>query len=130
MTSSLDKPHCVECSKSADLYCKGCHAASYCSGACQRRHWIQHQNLCVSIGQLQREKMHVTENDIRATVNNVSPSLKSHIVKIIGERCLVTCKLNNKTMALLWDTGAQVSLVNRSWLKSNFPEAQILPQAS
>ena len=37
-----------------------------------------------------REKMHVTENDIKATVNNVSPSLKSHIVKIIGERCLVT----------------------------------------
>lgn len=123
VTSSFDKPYRVNCDKTAEFRYKGCHAPSYCSGACQRKHRIQHRNLCVSIGHLQWGKMHVTDKEIRGTVNNVFPSLKSQLVNAIDERCSVTCKINYKTMSLLWDTGSQVSFVNGNWLKSNFPAA-------
>ena len=47
------------------------------------------------------------------------------IVKLIGEKCLISCFLQGtKTQALL-DTGAQVSIILTSLLNDNFPEIEI-----
>jgi len=36
---------------------------------------------------------------------------KDLIVKLIGEECVIDCKLDSKSTKCLWDTGAQVSLI-------------------
>lgn len=53
--------------------------------------------------------------------------MPSKVVSLIGSQCDVVCSFNDKTVTVLWDTGAQVSLVNTSWWKENFPQKEILP---
>ena len=33
--------------------------------------------------------------------------------------------INNKTYKGLWDTGSMVTVINKHWLKSNFPNEKI-----
>ena len=41
---------------------------------------------------------------------------KSDMVGLVGQKCTINCFLNGKKRQLLWDTGAQVSLVSKRWL--------------
>ena len=52
-------------------------------------------------------------------------NLKLKLVKLVGERPLVNIHLNKKKIRGLWDTGAMISLVNKSFLKENFPDVKI-----
>jgi hypothetical protein len=42
------------------------------------------------------------------------------LISRVGQRCTVTGKINGKTVEVLWDTGAQVSIVSAKYLKENF----------
>ena len=39
---------------------------------------------------------------------------------MVGERCTVNCIVNNKPSKLLLDTGAQLSIINKDKLESDF----------
>lgn len=53
------------------------------------------------------EKHEVKE--IKGKVNNIGPN----IVNLVSKPCLVCLFLNEKPVKVLWDTGAQVSLMNK-----------------
>ena len=41
-----------------------------------------------------------------------------------GETCLVNCFLNGRQLAVLWDTGAQVSIMTNDFLNAKFPDVK------
>ena len=49
------------------------------------------------------------------------------MTNLIGPRCTVDCYLNNASTTVLWDTGAQVSLISSQWLHQNLPNEPIRP---
>ena len=58
-------------------------------------------------------------------VYKLSPLSKRKIVKLVGKSCLINCIIIDVTVQALWDTGAQVSLVNELWWKETFPERSV-----
>ena len=63
----------------------------------------------------------------RGEVLCLSPKTKSKLVKLVGEKCIVDCHLNNISVNALWDTGAQVCLISSSFIQSHLPNAEIRP---
>jgi len=49
------------------------------------------------------------------------------LTELVGARCLVHGRVNGIHTEFLWDTGAQVSLVSRQWLKRNTRGVEVRP---
>lgn len=49
------------------------------------------------------------------------------LAKFIGAKALVRCDLNGLTVNALLDTGAQASMIDRSWKEKYLPDAPIRP---
>ena len=47
------------------------------------------------------------------------------MARLIGEKCLINCRLSKKRTEVLLDTGSQVSSVSQSWLHKHHPEVNI-----
>ena len=47
------------------------------------------------------------------------------LVKLVGEKPILRCLLDGKSVDMLWDTGSMITLVSRKWAKENFPEKKI-----
>ena len=52
-------------------------------------------------------------------------SLKRRLVGLVGEKPIVHCQLGGEESEALWDTGAMVSMVNKTWLLQNHPSEKI-----
>ena len=52
-----------------------------------------------------------------AFVSHLSPQEHAQVVRLVGRKCTVKCVLNGVETDNLWDTGAQVSITSRGWLK-------------
>lgn len=50
----------------------------------------------------------------------------NRVAKLIGKRCMLTCYLNGVKTDMLLDSGAQVTIVTRSWLQGHLPDVEIL----
>lgn len=61
------------------------------------------------------------------TVCHISPRHHHKITKLVGRRCTIDCYLNDVPSTVLWDTGAQVSLVSTTWLRHNLPGIVLHP---
>ena len=44
---------------------------------------------------------------------------RDDMVGLVGEKCTMKCSINGQQSRVLWDTGAQVSLISRQWLDRN-----------
>ena len=51
--------------------------------------------------------------------------LRKKMVKLVGRKPMLKCKIDGKVMRLLWDTGSMVSIAGRRWVKKNFPNKKI-----
>lgn len=60
----------------------------------------------------------ISVNEIKGDVHDIGPN----IVKLVSKPCNVCVFLNEKPVNALWDTGAQVSLLNKSWIMNHCPE--------
>ena len=100
------------------LLCSGCKSVRYCGRQCQKEHWVQHKVLCQSIQQLQRDSQEKCKKSC-AFVSHMTPKQRNTVAKLIGERCLIDCHIGDVKTSALWDTGAQISLVSRGWLRAN-----------
>ena len=58
-------------------------------------------------------------------MSHLTPKENEKLISLVGRRCTVTGKINGKTVDVLWDTGAQVSIVSAKFLKENFPNRNI-----
>ena len=54
-------------------------------------------------------------------------SSKQQVSKLVGERCLVNCWINNVKSRVLWDTGAQVSILSTEWKECHLPNVRTRP---
>ena len=53
------------------------------------------------------------------------PKEHERLINLVGRRCTVSAKLNRKTVEVLWDTGAQLSIISAEFLVTNFPNLEI-----
>ena len=60
--------------------------------------------------------------DTNVFVSHLTPKQSSTIAKLVGEKCQVKCQLNGKETEVLWDTGAQVSIIPERIMQDKFPD--------
>lgn len=51
----------------------------------------------------------------------------NRLAKLIGKRCMLTCYLDGVQTDMLLDSGAQVTILEKSWLEKHLPDAKIRP---
>ena len=56
--------------------------------------------------------------------SHITPRQQERIAKLVRKKCSVQCYLDDKPLEVLWDTGAQVSIVSESFLKSQLSSVQ------
>ena len=61
-----------------------------------------------------------------AREDQIDAKTRSKIVKLVGEKPLLKCKLDGVDYDVLWDTGSMISLVDLEWVNYNFPDKKIL----
>ncbi|KAL9964944.1 hypothetical protein ACROYT_G028661 [Oculina patagonica] len=105
--------------------CSNCKAVRYCSRKCQQKHWEQHKTLCQAISFLEERKSRENREKTGVFVSHLSPQEHAQVVRLVGRKCSVKCLLNGVETEALWDTGAQVSIVSRSWLRRCLPGCDI-----
>ena len=69
--------------------------------------------LCCAIQDLSK-----AEEDSHPSIflSHLTPKQQAKIVNLVGQRCTVNCQLNGKAAKVLWDAGAQVSMVSKDFL--------------
>ena len=119
---------CVGCLREIEqaFHCKSCHTGCYCSKECQTKCWKDHKVLCKHIADLESQ----VNSKAFAKVNYISnssftPNEEMKLAKLIGRKCTVDCFLDGVKSKVLWDTGAQVTIVSKSWLDELFPEKEL-----
>jgi transposase InsO family protein len=124
-------PLCVFCGNVArcDLQvCGGCKVARYCSAGCQRAHWVNHRLVCQAIKTMGGEgDQNLDLQELKGTVHELSPKSRQRLVKLVGEKSVMQCYLNGAKHEVLWDTGAQISILSTSWLQQHFPGKVVRP---
>ena len=66
------------------------------------------------------------ETDPQSPLSLPTPTSR-RLAKFIGAKALARCDLNGLTVDALLDTGAQVSMIDRSWKKKYIPDAPVRP---
>lgn len=110
--------------------CAGCHGQIwYCGSECQKEDWEKHKVMCKTIQEAEKFVADVkAAQDVDVTkTHELTPKSQKKIVKLVGEKCTVTFMIEGRKETMLWDTGAQVSLVGHKWLKKHFPSKDIRP---
>ena len=106
--------------------CECCNLVNYCGTKCQRNHWPQHRTLCNAIKQqIQNRKQTTEDANSGIFVSHLTPKQHQKVVSLVGRRCSTKAKLNGKRAEILWDIGAQVSIVSVSFIKRNFPNVLV-----
>ena len=83
-----------------------------------------YEKLQWAIAELEKREKNEHFCDIRKPANIV---LNNRLVKLIGSKPLLKCKLGGVESLVLWDTGSQVCMVSEEWLFGNLPDAVICP---
>ena len=123
MTEDKKGSHCTICAhcnirSDNNLYyntnfqlCKSCRSVFYCSKDCQRAAWSSHKQICKAIQHLQHKEEEKLEKN--TTFNDILPK-DIATANLIGDKCIIECKLNSIVSNVLIDSGAQVSLISKS----------------
>ena len=102
--------------------CQGCKAVKYCNKRFQKQHWSEHKKLCCSIQDLSKAEEDSSSGHF---MSHLTPMQHSEITNLVGNHCTVNCQSGGKTTKALWETGAQVSLVSKKFLREMFPNTEI-----
>ena len=108
------------------MQCSKCKAVKYCSRVCQRRYWPEHKVLCTAISHLSSKAGAKMLDDSDSTfVSHLTPQQHATVVGLVGKRCTVKGDINGHSSEVLWDTGAQVSIISNEFLRRNFPDVVV-----
>ena len=94
----------------------------YCNKQCQKQHWSEYKKLCCAIQDLSKTEKN---NNSGHFMSHLTLQQHTKITNLVGNRCTVNCQLGGKTTQALWDTGAQVSLVSKQFLREMFLDTEI-----
>ena len=103
------------------LICASCRVAKYCNASCQKKHWSQHQSYCKALNILSQSN----EIQVGESITHLSPKDHAKISSLVGNKCMIDCNLNGIKTKALWDTGSQVSVISKPFLRSSFGETEI-----
>lgn len=81
-----------------------------------------------SQSELQNQVPAPTQSTTNASVSEVHylpPQLKSQLISLVVNRCTVNCFMDN--YPVLWDSGAQSSIVNDNWRQQCLPHTVVRP---
>ena len=93
---------------------------------CKSKSIWRHDVLCQSIIQLkQQHKNEVFNKGSYQTVCSMKD--KPKVAKLVGEKCMLQCWLNDIVMPVLMDTGAQVFIIEKRFLEKRLPDNKIKP---
>ena len=124
---------CASCAKKQGTVtihiCSRCKTVCYSTKKCQKEHWKSHQPLCDAIVKMiakETEKERQWFNRSQYT-SHLTPNQYDTVAKLVGNRCVVKCLVNDIPTTALWDTGAQVSITSLEWVKENLGDIIINP---
>ena len=89
-----------------------------------KKHWPNHKNLCQSIAALEEQRQERIDQSYLFN-SSLSQHGREKVVGLVGENCLVKCIANKNPTVMLLDTGAQVSIVSKSYLTNNYSELTV-----
>ena len=116
---------CLQCAQPAKHIkrCKLCGSGCYCSSSCKDAHSPEHKLLCESIRDLEATEFRKSGFSVRE-VNQVN--VKNSLVRLIGEKPLLHCTIDNVPVDGLWDTGSPLCMVDSQWFSEKFPGEEIM----
>ena len=56
--------------------------------------------------------------------------LRRKIMKLVGDKPMLDCLLEDREFQMLWDTGSMISMVDRWWVRKHFPNETIYPASN
>ena len=103
-----------------------CRTGTYCSAACLETH-DNHNKYCAAICALEGIEWEKRKRTLVCGVDGekLPLKLKRKLIKLVGERPTLKFMLNNTDAEGLLDTGAMVSLLNRTFVDEHFPGTKI-----
>lgn len=109
--------HCTYCCRNGDKtklrQCASCKRVLYCSKSCQVEHWTVHKNYCAQ----------PSCETVRAKAHKQKTLLK--VALLIGKKYLIDCYIHDQMTRALWDSGAQVTIIDEKWSRENLPDAKL-----
>ena len=100
--------------------CTRCKCITYCYETPFKDNFVLHNSVDTPSNPSEDEA-----DSIGQFISHIDPKDHVNLVNIVGKKCTVPCLLNDKSTHLLWDTGAQVSLISEDHLKQICPEATV-----
>ena len=99
------------------------------------RDWDDHNEICKTIQALAirynpPDLGKGDSEDEQAYKTHLTPKQHSKVVKLVGGKCNVKCKLNNVELSVLWDTAAQINLFSTTQLKKYFGDMELYESRS
>ena len=107
--------------------CGNCKATRYCSKKCQKSHRDYHAVYCSAIADLEKVQKEKLYGDFTVRQKKDDVKTSRRLMKLVGKKPMLNCHLGGKEFQMLWDTGSMISMVDRKWVKENFPEITIHP---
>ena len=97
-----------------------------CSQECQKEQWKDHKILCQIICELsgagnQSASGLGDASDPAFFSSHITAKQRGKIARLVGNKCKVKCSLDQEEFEVLWDTGAQVSLISQEMLDERLP---------
>ena len=133
--NNVNKSHsCNNCGKVEKgrkfKQCSSCTCVRYCSQKCQKEQWKDHKILCQSICELsgagnQSASGLGDASDPAFFNSHITAKQKGKIARLVGNKCIVKCSLDQEEFEVLWDTGAQVSLISQEMLDERLPYLEV-----
>ena len=111
--------------------CSSCKSVTYCSRECQYQHWSNHKKVCKTIKSLsdaKRTTHYIAPGDSSDRLvfpSHITPKHRASVGRLVGNKCLVHCTLNDRPVTALWDTGAQVSIMSEDFRQTELPASKI-----
>ena len=101
--------------------CGNCKMTSYCSKQCQKEHFPHHSKYCSVIVDLLKVETQKLFKDFSVRQVQIDFKTKKKMMKLVGEKPMLSCYLGGKQVDVLWDTGSMISIVDRKWIEQMFP---------
>lgn len=89
-------------------------------------HWEHHKS-CQPPQHTQKTTNGEFLLSIASCVNVGIPQQQKKVVKVTGKKCLICCYINGVEESVLWDSGAQVSMIDRRWQEKHLREIEVRP---
>ena len=137
-------PSCLEKGTDACNHCFNCGDAGHRAVGCLKRwktkssgqpsadvHALSSSN-CPSITKAEPKlgkRTQVQTNCVSSSRKSQVTEAHERVAQLVGRKCNIKCYINNYAMDCLLDTGAQVSILDRQWVKTYLPEHKLRPLA-